>query len=119
MYCQYECSRRDAVSLGSWLIADGRQGKRALLRCNERHADNPPIGILQANCVILAQIATGLHLDYFQFGFSGLAQAVDLANGNVGGLVFRQQERFGAAGDLGCAFDDYPVFCAVMVHLQA
>lgn len=40
------------------------------------------------------------------------------AQGNVGGLVFRQQEDLVAARDAGRAGHDDPVFGAVVVHLQ-
>ncbi len=39
--------------------------------------------------------------------------------GDVGALVFCQQDFFFALGDQGRAFDHDPVLCAVVVHLQA
>ena len=41
------------------------------------------------------------------------------ADGNVGGLIFRQQEGVGAACDFGGSLDDHPVLGAVVVFLQA
>jgi hypothetical protein len=51
-------------------------------------ATYPPAGVFIPNDVILAQIASGLHFDDFQWDRAGVGETMNLVNGDVGGLVF-------------------------------
>eukprot|EP01035_Chromulina_nebulosa_P005080 gene5080-6888_t len=63
-------------------------------------------------------VAARLHLDHLEHHLAGVVQAMHLADGDVGGLVLRQQVHLLSARDLGRALDDDPVFGAVVVLLQ-
>ena len=52
-------------------------------------------------------------------GISGVRQAVHLAQGDVGGLVFGQVEHIVAVGDFGGAGHPALVFSTIVVFLQA
>jgi hypothetical protein len=78
---------------------------------------DPPIGVFQAHDIVFAQIAARLDLDHFKLRDPGVVQAVDLADGDVGGLVLTEQKDLLALGDLGAAFDHDPVLRAVVVLL--
>ena len=55
---------------------------------NDFKQSTAAVGVFQAHDVVFAQVAAGLDFDHFQFHLAGVMQAVDLADGDVGGLVF-------------------------------
>ncbi len=62
---------------------------------------------------------TRLHFNNFERDGAGVDQAVHLAQWDVGGLVFGEEQHFGAISDFGRAFDHNPVLGTVVVLLQA
>jgi hypothetical protein len=83
------------------------------------HLSVPSIGVFKAHDVVFAQVTAGLDLDHLQISFTGILKAVLDAQGDVGALVFSEQDFFVTPGNQGCAFDHDSVLGAVVVHLQA
>src|SRR5262249_24121356 len=77
------------------------------------------VRVLEADDVVLAEVAARLHLDDLEVYLAGVGQAVRLAQRDVGALVLAEQDLLVAAGHLGGAGDDDPVLRAVVMHLQA
>lgn len=75
------------------------------------------IGVFKPHDVVFAEVGAGLDFDEFEVGLAGVFEAMDDAEGNVGGLVFGEQQGVFATGDFCGALDDDPVFGAV-VFLQ-
>src|SRR5215472_11899590 len=87
-------------------------------RCMEAPRSGPPVMVLEADDVVLAEIGTRLHFDHMQRDFAGVFQPVRGTERDIGRLVFGEDDLFLAAADLGGALHDHPVLGAVMVHLQ-
>jgi hypothetical protein len=62
---------------------------------------------------------TRLDFDYFEGDRAWVCQAMSFAKGDVGGLIFGEQQFFVAAGDFGLTANDHPVLGTVVVLLQA
>src|SRR5207342_3902917 len=77
------------------------------------------VHVLEADDVVLAQIAARLHLDQFQRHHARILEAVLHAQRDVGALVLREDDRLVATRDAAGATDHDPVLGAVVVHLQA
>lgn len=78
----------------------------------------PPVPVVEPHDIILPQVGTRLHFDDVQRYLPGILDAVLLADGDIGGLVFLQQEHSVSASDTRCAGDHDPVFGTVMMQLQ-
>ncbi len=76
------------------------------------------VDVFEADDVVFAQVATGLHFDQLQRYLAGVGQAVHGGHRQVGGLVLGQQEDLVVTGDLGGPGDHDPVLGTVVVHLQ-
>src|SRR5438477_7595092 len=76
----------------------------------------PPVGVLEAHDVVLAEIGARLHLDEMERDLAGILQPVADAERNIGRLVLVEQDLLAAPHHLGGARDDDPVLGAVMVH---
>ena len=74
--------------------------------------------VLEAHDVILAQVAAGLHFNQVKRRIADVFEAMLFPDGDVGGLVFVQQQGFLAASHLSLAGNHDPVFGAVLVFLQ-
>src|SRR5690606_37646149 len=79
---------------------------------------DPAVDVFQTLDVVLAQIATGLHLDQLQRNLAGVAQAMNRRHRDEGRLILREQEGLLVTGDLGGAGHHNPVLGAMVVHLQ-
>ena len=82
-------------------------------------ASSPPVGILEADDVVLTQIAARLYLDDLEGQLARVGQPMHVAQRDVGRFVLTQQEGLLAVGDFGGALHDDPVLGPVVVHLQA
>src|SRR6516164_293016 len=78
----------------------------------------PAVAVLEADDIVLAEIAPGLHLDQVQRDFARVFEPMRGADRDIGRLILRQHHLLVAAADLGGALDDYPMLGAMMVHLQ-
>ncbi len=76
------------------------------------------ITVLIAYNIVLTEIFARLHLDDLERNLAWVFQAMGLAEGDVGALVFSEQKGFTALSNLGRALDDDPVLGAVVVALQ-
>src|SRR5579885_3479579 len=76
------------------------------------------VGVLEADDVVLAEVAARLHLDQVHGLVAGVLEAMRHADGNVGRLVLAQHGDLLAARDPGGAAHDDPVFGALVVVLQ-
>ena len=97
-------------------VACGADQASFLAECRGTDA---PIDVVEANDVVFAKVAAGLDFDHLQRRLARVVQAMDFAKGDVGGLVFGEQEDLVPTRDLGRASDHHPVLGAVMVSLKA
>src|SRR5258706_6570321 len=78
----------------------------------------PAVMVLEADDVVFAEIAAGLHLDDMQRDLARVLQAVRRAKRDIGRLVLGQHQLLVAAHDLCAGLADHPMLGATMVHLQ-
>lgn len=81
-------------------------------------ASRPSVLVLETHNIVLAQVGAGLHFNQFKLDDTRILQGMNLADGDVGGLVFRDQIGLVAIGHLSSAADHYPVLGAVVMHLH-
>src|SRR3984893_19171278 len=77
-----------------------------------------PVPIVEAHDVVLTEVRARLNLDMVKRNHAGILDPVLHPDGNVGGLIFLQQENFLPASNARRPGDDYPVLRTMMVHLQ-
>ena len=77
-----------------------------------------PIFITEAFNIILTEVITWLYLYYFEYCFIRVRKSMHLTKGYIGWLVFSQIENMIATGDLGTAFNYYPMLCSMIMFLQ-
>src|SRR5690349_10742119 len=76
------------------------------------------ITIFEAHDVILTQVGARLHFNDVQRNLARVFDAVLGAQGNVGGLIFLQQESLLPSRNPRCARHHYPMLGTVMMELQ-
>src|SRR5580692_7225452 len=76
------------------------------------------IDILEADDVVLAEVAAGLHLDEFERDLARIGEPVNGADRDIGGLVLVQDLLVVADGDFRGAPHHHPMLRAVEMLLQ-
>ena len=78
----------------------------------------PVINILDTDDIVLAKIASGLHLDEFEIDLAGVGQSVIRADRQVNGFVLVHEMDAAIERHFRGAADDNPVFRPMLVFLQ-
>ena len=78
----------------------------------------PPVEVLEADDVVLAQVWAALDLNHLDGDLAGVGHAVFAAQGDVGALVLAHQLLNAVLLDDGGALHHDPVFRPVVMHLQ-
>src|SRR5271154_3747086 len=76
------------------------------------------IDVVDADDVILAEIAAGLNLDQLDVDLAGVGEPVRRANRQIDRFVLVNERHFVVERDLGGAAHDHPVLGPVVVLLQ-
>ena len=110
-------------TMGQKMAHDGRPNHAAIASHVDfgfaAHLTGSAVGVFKPDDVVFTQVATRLHVNDFQRNATGVGQAVHCTQGNVGGLVFGNDQHFVTVGDFCGAGHHDPVFGTVMVLLQA
>src|SRR5215831_5093010 len=76
------------------------------------------VDVVEAHDVVLAEIATDLHLDQFERDLAGIGEPMNAADRDIDGFVFVHAAHVIAERDLGRSLDHDPMLGAMEVLLQ-